>query len=100
MMKLKDKFSIDASEPNSLFQKESSIDQLAKNMYHIYFKISGLVNDYFSEEWFSLHGSLLPTNNGHNSSLTDLELRIMNNFINITSAPEMMSEEYHSDEDS
>ena len=31
-----------------MFQKQSSFEQLTKNMYHIYFKLSGLVTDYFS----------------------------------------------------
>jgi len=81
MLKLKNNYDIDVSEPQQFFKKEDTVDQLAKNMYHIYFKLSQMVTDYFSEEWFSLHGSLLPTNNGHNSSLTHLELDILNDFI-------------------
>ena len=49
MLKLKDKFNLDTSEQVLMFQKENSMEQLAKNMYHIYFKLSQLVTDYFSE---------------------------------------------------
>ena len=91
MLKLNDRFNLDASEPSLMFQQASSIEQLSKNMYHIYFKLSHLVSDYFSEEWFSVHGSLLPTNNGHNSQLTQQEFRILSDFIR-TSVTEPMVE--------
>ena len=48
MLKLKDRYNIDTSEPNLLFQKDDSFEQLVKNMYHIFFKISHLVTDHFS----------------------------------------------------
>lgn len=71
MSSLKDHFNIDNSEPSLLFKRDDDFEQLVRNLYHIYFKLSQLVTDYFSEEWFTLHGSLLPTNNGHNCSLTE-----------------------------
>jgi hypothetical protein len=71
MSSLKDRFNIDNSEPSLLFKRDDDFEQLVRNLYHIYFKLSQLVADYFSEEWFTLHGSLLPTNNGHNCSLTE-----------------------------
>jgi hypothetical protein len=89
MAKLKDRFALDVSEPNLLFMKEGNLEQLGKNLYHVYFKLWQLVTDCFSEEWFTLHGSLLPTNNGHNSSLTTLELNILNDFIRVTQPEEL-----------
>lgn len=44
-------------------------------------RLRQLVEDCFCEEWFALHGSLLPTNNGHNSPLTRAELAVLNHFI-------------------
>ena len=99
MLKLKDRYNIDTSEPNLLFQKDDSFEQLVKNMYHIFFKISHLVTDHFSEEWFTNHGSLLPTNNGHNSSLTQLEIRILNDFIRVAVPEQMQEMEELSDEE-
>jgi hypothetical protein len=49
MKDVQDRFNFDATEPSLLFKKEGNLDQLAKNMYHIYFKLSQLVTDYFSE---------------------------------------------------
>jgi len=74
------------------------LGQLVKNMYYIYFRLHQLVTDHFSEEWFSLHGSLLPTNNGHNCQLNELELRILNDFIK-TSSPSEMKEKEESNEE-
>lgn len=96
-MKLKDRFNLDANEASLMFQQESSIEQLSKNMYHIYFKLSHLVTDYFSEEWFTLHGSLLPTNNGHNSQLTEHEFRILSDFIRVSVAEPMVQMEEDED---
>jgi hypothetical protein len=51
-----------------------------------------MITEYFSEEWFSLHGSLLPTNNGHNSSLTEEEFGILNDFIKQSLSPKVVSD--------
>ncbi len=81
MASLANKFEIETTQPENLFKKEDSAGQLARNMYHIYFKLAQMIGEYFSEEWFCLHGSLLPTNNGHNCNLTSEEYQILNKFI-------------------
>lgn len=40
-----------------------------------------MVTDNFTVEWFQEHGSLLPTNAGHNCGLNDDEMRVLNDFI-------------------
>ena len=92
MVRLCDKFKIDISQPSTMYVKGADFGQLVKNMYHIYFRLHQLVVDHFSEDWFNLHGSLLPTNNGHNCHLNELEIRILNDFIR-TSIPQEMKEE-------
>lgn len=84
MAALKDKFAIEVSNPELLFKKDPSVDQLARNMYHVYYKLTQMVTDYFTEEWFTLHGSLLPTSNGHNCNLTREEYTLLNHFIKQT----------------
>jgi hypothetical protein len=49
MANLSDKFEIDPTHPETLFKKEENVDQLARNMYHIYFKLAQMVTEHFSE---------------------------------------------------
>ena len=62
-------------------------------MYYVYYKLFQLVTDYFSEDWFALQGSRLPTNNGHNCNFTREEFNILNRFIQHSLAPEEKREE-------
>ena len=55
--------------------------QVHRNMHWIFWRIRQLIEEYYGEEWFGLHGSLLPTNNGHNSSLAQVEFVVLNAFI-------------------
>lgn len=98
MQDIRERFSINGEEPSLLFKKEGGLEQLARNVYHIYFKLSQMVTDYFSEEWFSQHGSLLPTNNGHNCQLTEAELRILNAFIANVIPPPLQEPNQEGDE--
>lgn len=91
---LEDKYTINAGEAEILFKEVPTYDQLVKNIYHIYFKLTQLVNDYYGEEWFNRHGSLLPTNNGHNCGLNEQEMTTLNEFIeNVTGSNSHMKEE-------
>jgi hypothetical protein len=60
------------------------VAQLQANFVCIFQKLRQLVEECFCEEWFSHHGSLLPTNNGHNSPLTRAEFEVLNEFIRDT----------------
>ena len=48
MTNLAKKFEIETTQPETLFKKEDSTEQLARNMYHIYFKLAQMVGEYFS----------------------------------------------------
>jgi hypothetical protein len=71
---ISDKYAIDKVNKENkevlYSKKDSSTEQLHRNIYYIFDRIMQLIEAYYGEEWFSLHGSLLPTSNGHNSSLS------------------------------
>jgi hypothetical protein len=60
---------------SAIFSKggEPTVAQLQRNFAAIFQRLRQMVEECFGEEWFSLHGSLLPTNNGHNNPLTHTE---------------------------
>ena len=64
-----------------MFRKDDSPQQLVSNFYYVYYKAAQMVSVYFSEEWFAKHGSLLPTDNGHNGRLSEEEIDVMNHFV-------------------
>lgn len=79
---IKERVQIDMSNVDlSYSSTDQSALQIHKNIYYIYHRIAMMVEQFFGEEWFNLHGSLLPTNNGHNSSLSDQEFIVLNQFI-------------------
>ena len=79
---IKERVPIDTANVDlSYSSTDQSALQIHKNIYYIYHRISMMVEQFFCEEWFKLHGSLLQTNNGHNSSLSDQEFIVLNQFI-------------------
>lgn len=75
----KDKENIDAIYSSN----DSSAQQINKNIDYIMRKAVVLMQA-LSEEEEQRYGSLLPTGNGHNNSLSQAELRVLNNFIKST----------------